>query len=77
MATSVLELDRDDFFQQLDTQTTPRDILFNACRIYSYLGFIFLENCMDSTLREWAFQWASEKSGINYGVFYNVWLELN
>lgn len=77
MKKSVLELDRKGFFKRLDTTTTGRDILYNASGIYAYLRFIFLENCQDSTLREWAFQWASEKTGIDYGVFYTVWLDQN
>lgn len=71
---SVMDMDRDEFIAALSDKTTPQDILDNANIIYTYLSRIFNENCMDSVLREWAFQWSTEQLNINYDVIYDKWL---
>lgn len=71
---SVFDMDREQFLAALNDKTTPQNILNHANTIYEYMTEIFNERCMDSVLREWAFQWSSEKLNINYDVIYNKWL---
>lgn len=72
--TSVYDLEHDQFIRELNTQCRPADVLKWAPHIYAYLSGLFNENCSDSVLREWAFQWASSKLKIDYDVIYNAWL---
>lgn len=58
--TSVYELNEKQFKLLLGTKCTRNDIWRWAPEIYAYLSGLFEENCSDSLLREWAFQWATE-----------------
>ncbi len=74
MSISVFDLDKDRFIWHLQQKTTPEDIVKWSPEIYAYLSGLFRENCQDSVLREWAFQWASDELGIDYDVIYKKWL---
>jgi hypothetical protein len=72
---SVYDMTREQFLKELNTKCRPADILKWAPEIYAYLSGLFTENCSDSVLREWSFQWASEKLKVDYDVLYNAWLK--
>lgn len=67
---------REEFLKELNSKCRPHDIEKWSPEIYAYLSGLFNENCTDSVLREWAFQWASEKLGIKYDTIYKRWLGL-
>lgn len=71
---SVYELNEQQFKSLLNTKCRPSDILKWAPDIYAYMSGLMQENCTDSLLREWAFQWASEKLDIKYDAIYERWL---
>lgn len=71
---SVYELDQRQFKSLLNTKCRPADIYKWAPEIYAYLSGLMEEDCSDSVLREWAFQWASDKLGIEYDDIYDKWL---
>lgn len=71
---SVYELNREQFISLLNTKCRPADIAKWAPEIYAYLSGLMQENCSDSVLREWAFQWASEELGLDYDKIYDKWL---
>jgi hypothetical protein len=68
-------MNEQEFKYQLSHLTQPADILKWAPEIYAYLSGLFRENCSDSVLREWAFQWAADKMGVDYDVLYKAWLK--
>lgn len=72
---NVLDLNAQEFRDELAKRTTAFDIFDNAPRIYDYMTDIFGQNCGDSVLREWAFEWYTEETGENYDSIYNKWLE--
>ncbi len=72
--TSVFDMNRQEFRQALGQQVTPQIVYKYANDIYGLLTGVFCEDCSDSLLREWAFQWASEKLKIEYDDIYNKWL---
>lgn len=72
--TSVYDMDRQQFRQTLGRKVRPSTVYKYACDIYGLLTGVFSEDCCDSLLREWAFQWASEKLGIEYDEIYQRWL---
>ena len=71
---SVYELNHQQFKSLLNTKCRPHDIFKWAPELYSYLSGLMQEDCTDSTLREWAFQWASDKLHIEYDEIYNKWI---
>lgn len=72
--TSVYDMSREDFLWYLSKRTTPLEIAKFAPEIYAYLSGLFREDCSDSVLREWAFQWASEELGLDYDKIYDKWI---
>lgn len=70
----VMQMTDTEFLDALETLTTSGDILKNARDIYTYLTMLFEQNCADSLLREWAFQWAASDLGVSYSVIYDKWL---
>lgn len=70
----VFSLNSEGFKTLLSERTTPEKVFKNAPGIYNYMRDIFHQNCDDSLLREWAFQWACEGLNINYQVIYDRWL---
>lgn len=72
---SVFDMGREEFINELSNRTTTELLFDNAHRIYDYLGILFGENCSDSLLREWTFQWYTEITGEDYNVIYKKWLE--
>lgn len=72
---SVFDMDEGTFKEALAEKTTSELIFLNASSIYEFLSVLFGENCNDSVLREWAFQWYSEQTGDSYDNIYNKWLE--
>lgn len=73
---SVFDMHREEFIEELYVRTSPDMILEHAPDIYEYMEQLFSESCGDSTLREWAFEWASMKLDIPYKVIYDRWLGL-
>lgn len=71
---SVFDMDHIQFKKALADKTTPELVYLNANNIYDFLSILFGENCTDSVLREWAFQWWSEETNKNYDEIYNQWL---
>lgn len=71
---SVFEMSEYEFKEALSQKATPEMVYLNAPGIYDFLSVLFGENCMDSLLREWAFQWYSEQTGDAYDNIYNRWL---
>lgn len=74
---SVYSMSDAEFKAALNEKTSPATVFQNAGRIYNFLTEIFSEDCTDSILREWAFEWYSEKNGGNYSYedIYSKWLE--
>ena len=72
---SAYDMTRGQFIETLSVKTSPEKIFENAHTIYEYMGKLFNENCTDSVLREWAFQWWAECTGNSYDEIYNRWLE--
>lgn len=73
--SSVFDMDAQEFRDALAGKTTPELIYANAPNIYDYLSILFGENCTDSLLREWAFQWWTEQTKNSYDDIYDKWLE--
>jgi hypothetical protein len=71
---NVMNMDRDEFRQALADHTTPQAIYDNAKYPYRFMSDLFKQNCIDSLLREWAFQWSSEQLDLDYNEIYNKWL---
>ena len=71
---SVYELDHEQFKHELAKRTTPQMIFNHSREIYGYLSGLFRQDCIDSVLREWAFQWASEQLKIDYDIIYKRWV---
>lgn len=71
---SVYDMHREQFIDELSKRTSPGEVFANAHNIYDFMGAIFGENCEDSLLREWAFQWYCEKTGEDYSKIYDKWL---
>lgn len=71
---NVYDMNREQFHAALAEKTTPQKLLNNAKDIYEYMTTLFDQQCGDSVLREWAFQWVSEQLGIDYDVVYSRWL---
>lgn len=76
MQTDPYEMSSAEFKAALEKKTTPAAVFKNARRIYDYLAEIFGQECMDSVLREWAFEWWSEKKKKDYRVIYKKWLNI-
>lgn len=72
--SSVFDMSEVEFRGALKEKTTPELVFLNAKNIYGFLSTLFEENCNDSVLREWAFQWFCEETGEKYDVIYNEWL---
>lgn len=70
----VMQLDRDGFLAELEQRTTAAIVYREAPNIYDHLRSIFWQSCNDSLLREWAFQWATDKLGYSYDQIYDRWL---
>lgn len=70
----VFELHEAEFKQELAKRTNTGSVLKNVGRIYEYLGELFGQNCDDSVLREWTFQWYSVETDQPYDVIYHRWL---
>lgn len=73
--SSVYDMDWVEFKGELSQKTTAELVFLNAGNIYDFLSILFGENCSDSLLREWAFQWYSEQTGQDYDVIYRRWLD--
>jgi hypothetical protein len=69
----VYEMNRDAFREALESVTTPLFIYDNAGDIYETMSLLFGQECYDSTLREWAFEWSSEGLGRPYDDLYDKW----
>ena len=74
MTINVFNLNREQFQAELAERTTPQLVYDHASEVYGFLAGMFKQDCNDSTLREWTFQWASELGGVDYDVIYNKWL---
>jgi hypothetical protein len=72
---SVYDMDSKEFMGELSDKATPQEILDHAGDIYAFLTKLFGENCFDSLLREWSFQWYCEKTGNEYDTIYYKWLD--
>lgn len=72
---SVFDMSEGEFKEVLSQKTTAELIFLNVKDIYGFLSILFGENCSDSVLREWAFQWYCDETGDSYDNIYNKWLE--
>lgn len=70
----VYELSRDEFRAALTAVTTPERIYDRAPSIYETMSEIFGQNCNDSVLREWAFEWATDALGRPYEDIHDRWM---
>lgn len=70
----VFEMDRDRFRAELVKVTTPEFIFEHAADVYETMGLLLGQDCQDSLLREWAFEWSSEGTGRAYDEIYDRWL---
>lgn len=71
---SVFDMSEGEFKEALSQKTTPELVYLNAASIYDFMSILFGENCGDSVLREWAFQWYCEQTNDSYDNIYNKWL---
>lgn len=69
------DMSSEEFKKTLDDLAIESDVWCNAHRIYDYLTELFGVNASDSVLREWTFEWWSEKTGKDYSVIYYKWLD--
>lgn len=74
MKTSVYHMNEAGFKSLLATKTTAELVFQHAPNIYEYMEVLFNENCQDSVLREWAFEWYSEVTGNDYEKIYEKWM---
>lgn len=72
---NVMDMDREQFLDELAARTTADEVFNNAPDIYDFLTNLFKQDCMDSLLREWSFGWWSEVNNRPYSEIYNRWLE--
>lgn len=72
----VMNMEHTQFKAELAKRTTPEKLLENANCIYDYLTEIFEQDCRDSLLREWSFQWWSDTTKEDYKVIYNKWMRI-
>jgi hypothetical protein len=70
----VYEMTQEQFTAALAEKTTPEFVFEHAGNVYETMTLLFGQDCSDSVLREWAFDWASEGLGIDYDDIYNRWL---
>lgn len=70
---NVFDMSREEFITELAKRTAPEFIYHNAPVIYDLLAEVMEQDCSDSLLREWAFQWTSEALGIDYNDIYERW----
>lgn len=71
----VYEMTQEQFTAAMvEKGVTPQFIYQYAVRIYDALTSVMGQDCSDSVLREWAFEWASTELGIDYEVIYERWL---
>jgi hypothetical protein len=71
---SVWDMTHEQFKAELANRTTPQLVFDNAPQIYGFLAGTFQQDCSDSVMREWAFQWATDLGKIDYEVIYQKWL---
>jgi hypothetical protein len=72
---SVFDMNKTEFQKALAEKTTPEQLFLNAKEVYNYLSILFGEDCRDSVLREWAFQWWTDVTLDKYETIYNEWLK--
>jgi hypothetical protein len=70
----VYEMTQEQFVAALAERTTAQYIFENADKIYQTMTGVMGQDCSDSVLREWAFEWASTELGCDYDDIYNRWL---
>lgn len=71
----VYEMGAEEFKAALEESTTPEDVWNHSSDIYEYLSDVTGQNCFDSVLREWAFEWSCDKLDRPYEDIYNKWME--
>jgi hypothetical protein len=70
----VYEMTQEQFTAALAEKTTPQYIFDHADKIYQTMTGVMGQDCSDSVLREWAFEWATTELGLDYDDIYNRWL---
>lgn len=73
---SVWDMTEQQFKYELVQRTTPQ-LVYDHCKgdgVYHLLAGAFMQDCNDSVLREWTFQWASDRGGVEYDQIYNKWI---
>ncbi len=70
----VYEMSQEQFTAVLAEATTPEVIFDRASDVYEVMTEVIGQDCSDSVLREWAFEWASLALEIDYDVIYDRWL---
>lgn len=70
----VYEMSQEQFTAALAEKTTPQAIFDRAHDIYEMMTEVMGQDCSDSVLREWAFEWASNELDRPYDDIYNRWL---
>lgn len=68
------DMSEQEFKQFLEENTTPENVFEGARNIYTFMTDLFKSDCGDSVMREWTFQWYSEKTNQKYDVIYNRWM---
>jgi hypothetical protein len=69
------DMSQEEFKASLDDLVIEEDVWCNTHRIYDFLTEVFGSDANDSILREWTFEWWSDKTGKDYSVIYYKWLE--
>ena len=67
-----------EFIEVLEKVTTPEEIFDKAAKgaeFYDVLTGLVGQDCSDTVLREWAFDWSVTKLGKDYNEIYNRWME--
>lgn len=70
----VFEMNREQFRAELAKVTTPEFIFEHAGSVYETMTEVMRQDCNDSVLREWAFEWASEGLDRPYDDIYDRWM---
>lgn len=72
--TDVYDLNEQQFKYELAQRLTPQLVWDHAPQVYGLLAGAFRQDCNDSLMREWTFQWASDRGGVAYDDIYDKWL---
>lgn len=69
------DMSEEEFKEALDSLTIESEVWTNTHRIYEFLTELFGSDAHDSVMREWAFEWWTDKTGKQYSTIYYKWLD--